>query len=381
MKIRILFFLVLFLFFSACASIETSNKNQISGNESQEWSVCKNTILKNKSNVTKAHLAHCETLLLGKTFTFERNWYAKQYNVSHDVSKYRSKVMQDAGKLAEQVAKDKVHHAGYFYAHQPDFSINILIKNHPDISRIKELYKDKSWSHFVKIKQVKYSMKDLEIIRKEAKKVFYGLKTPFMSSLIIQKNAVGFVIENKENFLFKLKKKKIKLHERVNVDEGMPYVCTLIGCDNRITVNLANKLQPDNYQIKIQFDKKKPNTYNAVVTNKLTKECKKSKFPPPIKATKSTIRDAGLLVNSEVCKNKNLYSAKSVAPFNSFVVTHNPNSIEKTNDLVTMKIEITNGKGKTILNQEKIIRFDPKTKNQPNGSRCEPICYKANVSL
>ena len=343
--------------------------------------VCKNTILKNKNNVTDIHLQHCASLLSGKTFFFETNWYANQFNVSFDVSKYRGKVMTDAGELLTLIQKDKAHHAGFYYAHQPDFSINVLVKNHPDISKIKQFYKDKSWSHFVNIREVKFSWDELSRVQQETTKTFHRLKISNMSSIDEQKNHVSVQVENIEDALLKLKQNNTQLHESVKLVKGQTYVCTLIGCSNRTKVHLSEILKPDNYLFKITFDNKETKFYRISVTNNLTDECKKSKSPPPIIAIDSNRWPMNLYVDSRVCKDKKSYRAKSVAPFRSFSVDHKPNPLDKTDDPINIKLEIVNSKGQSILIKNKNIHFDIKSKSQPNGKRCGPICFKGSVNL
>lgn len=381
MHFNLFFFLVFSLLLSACAYNETNSNDRSSEKISTERAICKNTILKNKSNVTELHLKHCESIITDTRSSGMLDWYKKTEKVSTEIAKYRLGVQEEIGKLGAQLAIDEKHDAGFYIEHRPDFSVNILLKGQPNTSKIIQLYKDKSWLHFVKIRQAKYSLKDLKAIRQETDKIFYGFKTHFLSSGHVQKNQIVYVIEDKKAFLFKLKKKNIKLHESVRIREGQSYVCTLIGCDNRITVNLPEILKPDNYLFRIQFDEKTVNTYKVHITNKLTKDCKRSKSSPPIRATKNSRSHRGILVNSAVCRDKKNYSAKSVAPFKSFTVYHEPNSIENTNDQVKFKIEVLNGQGKAVLKRNKIVQFDPKSKRQPNGERCEPICYKGSVNL
>jgi len=46
-----------------------------------------------------------------------------------------------------------------------------------------------------------------------------------------------------------------------------------------------------------------------------------------------------------------------------------------------MEIEIFNGQRESILKRVKIIQFNKNTAIQPNGQKCEPICYKTIVNL
>jgi len=57
-------------------------------------------------------------------------------------------------------------------------------------------------------------------------------------------------------------------------------VCTLIGCNNRIKVNLPKKLvlKPDNYLIKVKFDNKKSDLFEIPISDTFTDECKKNNY-------------------------------------------------------------------------------------------------------
>lgn len=382
MNFRFFFFLFLSLFLCACASSESPEISQSSEKVSRESAICRDEILKNKSNVTEVQFRHCETLVSGETYHSMAKWYANTHQVSLNVSKFNNAVMGTETKaLIKYVTKDSKHHAGFYYAHEPSFSINILVKNHPDTSRIKDLYKDKSWAHFVNIREVKYTLEEIKAIRQETDKVFQRFKTVHMSWGDEIKNRVVYQIENKDQFLSKLQKEKIKLHEAVSIVSGSPYVCTLVGCSNRTRVNLPITLKPDSYLLRLKFDENEVKNYRVLVTNNLTKECKKNKSSPPIQAYGGSRVHNFLFVDSRVCKDKGRYVAKSVAPFKSFSIEHKPNAMDKTDDPVTIEIEILNGKGKSVLKRTKTIKFDPKSKNQPNGKRCGPICYKGSVNL
>lgn len=157
--------------------------------------------------------------------------------------------------------------------------------------------------------------------------------------------------------------KEIK-HERLKY-------CTLIGCDNSITVSLTSPLKPGKYSVYTKFDnEKKTNKIIILVSKNAPSNCKRHKNIAP---------NYSLLLDFSHCNGSK--EIIKIGWLTHFTIRNDPRPIDQTLEPVKMSITIKNFEGISILKKEQIIRYNKQYSSQPNGKDCEPICYKSKIKL
>lgn len=141
--------------------------------------------------------------------------YADSNNVNFKIAKYRLGIQAEIGELNSLLTNNfKELFSGLYIQHQPTYTINLLFNN---VNDLECLWGQKSWSSFVKVHNVNYSLYELKSAQNKLFKIISKLNAPNSVFLDVTNNRVVLHVLKERYFEKALFEKGLKLPKEVTI--------------------------------------------------------------------------------------------------------------------------------------------------------------------